>query len=148
MPHQTRLVELLIASPEVSVITFSPKPLKVTNSSNSSSIRESAGIVLSCFIAPEGGDGGWCYSSGILLENHSVLNRPRLCGISDGAFMQKDAPPNETKMLRRLAEQLFSQTRKHSSLFSPSVCRYAWKHCRAGSYHTRPENHANDFEKV
>ena len=34
MPHQTRLVELLIASPEVSVITFSPKPLKVTNSRN------------------------------------------------------------------------------------------------------------------
>ena len=34
MPHQTRLVELLIASPEVSVITFSPKPLKLTNSSN------------------------------------------------------------------------------------------------------------------
>ena len=72
MPHQTRLVELLIASPEVSVITFSPKPLKVTNSSNrdlnyspspfsrcelNRYIRESAGIVLSCFIAPEGGDG-------------------------------------------------------------------------------------------
>ena len=32
MPHQTRLVELLIASPEVGIIIFSRKPLKVTNS--------------------------------------------------------------------------------------------------------------------
>lgn len=146
MPHQTRLVELLIASPEVGIIIFSPKPLKVTNSSNKDLdyspspplsftqceldryIRESAAIVLSFLLRLRAGMGGDMVHNLTLPESYSKITMfltDRGFVVFPTAHSCKRLPSNETKMLRRLAEQLFSQARKHSSLFSPSVCRYA-----------------------
>ena len=114
MPHQTRLVELLIASPEVGIIIFSPKPLKVTNSSNKDLdyspspplsftqceldryIRESAAIVLSFLLRLRAGMGGDMVHNLTLPESYSKIT-VFLTGlgfrISDGAFMQEGVPP-------------------------------------------------------